>query len=82
MTIDGGSQTVGDALTEKIATIGENMNIRRFETYKGINQSYVHAGGRIGVLVNFLKYQTLQRLKHLSLLRWLRIGYADSCCRS
>lgn len=53
LTIDGGSQTVGDALTEKIATIGENMNIRRFETYKGINQSYVHAGGRIGVLVNF-----------------------------
>lgn len=53
LTIDGGSQTVGDALTEKIATIGENMNIRRFETYKGVNQSYVHAGGRIGVLVNF-----------------------------
>ena len=42
LTIDGGSQTVGDALTEKIATIGENMNIRRFETYKGVNQSYVH----------------------------------------
>ena len=53
LTIDGGSQTVGDALTEKIATIGENMNIRRFETYKEVNQSYVHAGGRIGVLVNF-----------------------------
>ena len=47
------SQTVGDALTEKIATIGENMNIRRFERFDGINQAYIHAGGRIGVLVNF-----------------------------
>ena len=47
------SQTVGEALTEKIATIGENMNIRRFERFDGINQAYVHAGGRIGVLVNF-----------------------------
>ena len=47
------SQTVGEALTEKIATIGENMNIRRFVRFEGANQAYVHAGGRIGVLVNF-----------------------------
>ena len=47
------TQTVGEALTEKIATIGENMNIRRFERFGGINQAYIHAGGRIGVLVNF-----------------------------
>ncbi len=48
-----GSQTVGDALTEKIATIGENMNIRRFARYDGTNVAYIHGGGRIGVLVNF-----------------------------
>ena len=47
------SQTVGEALTEKIATIGENMNLRRFERYEGVNEAYVHGGGRIGVLVNF-----------------------------
>ena len=47
------TQTVGDALTEKIATIGENMNIRRFARFEGVNQAYIHAGGRIGVLVNF-----------------------------
>lgn len=47
------SHTVGEALTEKIATIGENMNIRRFERFEGINQAYIHGGGRIGVLVNF-----------------------------
>ncbi len=48
-----GDQTVGEALTEKIATIGENMNLRRFERYEGVNVSYIHGGGKIGVLVNF-----------------------------
>ena len=48
-----GDQTVGDALTEKIATIGENMNLRRFARFEGSNVAYVHGGGRIGVLVNF-----------------------------
>lgn len=48
---DGG--TVRDALTEKIAKIGENMNIRRFERYEGIVETYIHGGGRIGVIVGF-----------------------------
>ncbi len=47
------NQTVGEALTEKIATIGENMNLRRFERYEGVNEAYIHGGGKIGVLVNF-----------------------------
>ena len=51
--ISGGDQTVGDALTEKIAKIGENMNIRRFARYEGTVASYIHGGGRIGVLVKF-----------------------------
>ncbi len=51
--ISGGYQTVGDALTEKIAKIGENMNIRRFARYEGTVASYIHGGGRIGVLVKF-----------------------------
>ena len=46
-------QTIGDVLTEKIATIGENMNIRRFARYDGVNEAYIHGEGRIGVLVNF-----------------------------
>ena len=53
MTISGGSQSVGEALTEKIAKIGENMNIRRFVRYEGTVASYIHGGGRIGVLVKF-----------------------------
>ena len=46
-----GTQTVGEALTALIAKIGENMNIRRFERIEGNVCSYIHGGGRIGVLV-------------------------------
>ena len=47
------SKTVKDALVEKIAVIGENLNIRRFEkiTTDGCVVSYIHGGGRIGVLI-------------------------------
>jgi len=52
-TIAGGKDTVEEALREKILVIGENIKIRRFARYEGANISYVHGGGRIGVLVNF-----------------------------
>ena len=48
------SKTVKEALVEKIAVIGENLNIRRFEKVVATNGcvvSYVHGGGRIGVIV-------------------------------
>ena len=47
------SRTVKEALVEKIAVIGENLNIRRFEKVQadGCVVSYIHGGGRIGVLV-------------------------------
>ena len=48
-----GDQTIGEMLTEKIATIGENMNIRRFARFEGTVCDYIHGGGRIGVLVKF-----------------------------
>lgn len=51
--LDSG-KTVKDALTEKVAIIGENLNIRRFkkiEAKNGCVVSYLHGGGRIGVLV-------------------------------
>ena len=50
----GSNRNVGDELTHQIATIGENMNIRRFarlESASGVTASYVHGGGKIGVLV-------------------------------
>ena len=48
------SMTVKEALSAQIAVIGENMNIRRFERLSvenGFVASYIHAGGKIGVLV-------------------------------
>ena len=49
----GSEMTVGELLTEKIQTIGENIKVRRFARYEGAVTSYVHAGVRIGVIVKF-----------------------------
>ena len=49
----GSDQTVAEMLQEKVLTIGENIQIRRFERLEGACVAYVHAGGKIGVLVNF-----------------------------
>lgn len=49
------AKTVKEALAAQIAVIGENMNIRRFqqvEEANGFVASYIHAGGKIGVLVD------------------------------
>ena len=48
------SKTVQEALVDKIAVIGEKLSIRRFEKVEaaeGCVVSYVHGGGRIGVIV-------------------------------
>ena len=47
-------KTVQEVLTGKIATIGENISIRRFaryETADGLVAKYIHGDGKIGVLV-------------------------------
>ena len=52
--IEDSSVTVEENLKSMIATIGENMNIRRFEKVtepEGVIVPYIHAGGKIGVLV-------------------------------
>ena len=49
------SMTVAEALSSKVAVIGENLKIRRFEKYTkdgaGTIVSYIHGGGRIGVMI-------------------------------
>lgn len=47
------SKTVGDVLTEKVATIGENLTIRRFAkiSTEGTLASYTHGGGKIVAIV-------------------------------
>ncbi len=52
--ISDSSSTVESVLTAKIAVIGENLKIRRFEKTSaedGCVVSYIHGGGKIGVLV-------------------------------
>ena len=53
-------KTVKEVLTDKIATIGENMSIRRFERFEseGLVESYIHGAGKIAVLVDFAKGET------------------------
>ena len=46
-------RTVTQALQDRVLVIGENISIRRFARYEGDCVSYVHGGGRIGVLVHF-----------------------------
>ena len=49
----GSDLTVAETLPEKVMSIGENLQIRRFVRYdKNTSVAYVHAGGKIGVLVN------------------------------
>lgn len=49
-----GETTVSEALTALIAKLGENMTVRRFDKFNlenGVVESYIHGGGRIGVVV-------------------------------
>ncbi len=60
------SMTVGEKLAAMIAKIGENMNIRRFEkivSEDGIVVSYIHAAGKIGVLVEAKTENNDERVK-------------------
>ena len=46
-------QTVEEMVQELFLKVRENIKIRRFERYEGKIVSYVHAGGKIGVMVKF-----------------------------
>lgn len=45
--------TVADMIQEVFLAVRENIKVRRFERYEGVVSTYVHAGGKIGVMVNF-----------------------------
>lgn len=54
--LENPSETVSSILTQNIATIGENLTIRRFKKVtndNGFLVSYIHAGGKVAVLVEF-----------------------------
>ena len=50
---EGTEMTVAELLQEKVLTIGENLQIRRFARFEAPCVGYVHAGGKIGVIVTF-----------------------------
>ncbi len=53
LTYPGTDRTVTDVTNDRILSIGENLQIRRFvRCDTGVNVGYIHAGGKIGVLVN------------------------------
>ena len=49
----GNGRTVQEEQQEMVLVIGENIKVRRFALYtEGVSVPYIHAGGKIGVLVN------------------------------
>ncbi|MCI8423732.1 MAG: translation elongation factor Ts, partial [Lawsonibacter sp.] len=49
----GTDRTVADVTADKVLSIGENIQIRRFVRYaEGVSVAYTHMGGKVGVLVN------------------------------
>ncbi|MFI3251341.1 MAG: translation elongation factor Ts [Eubacteriales bacterium] len=49
----GTDRTVNDVTADKVLSIGENINIRRFVRYaEGLSVPYIHMNGKIAVLVN------------------------------
>ena len=51
MAAPGEAGTVEEMMKNAVATIGENMKIRRFVRVQGYSDTYIHLGGKIGVLV-------------------------------
>lgn len=66
MALSYDAGTVAEALTEKVAKIGENLNIRRFEkcaTPGVVYTGYIHGGGRIGVIVGIETEATAEEIE-------------------
>ncbi|WP_055070974.1 translation elongation factor Ts [Clostridium massiliamazoniense] len=69
LAADLAGKTVQETLTELIAKIGENMNLRRVERFSvesGLVQEYIHGGGRIGVMVELACDKTSDVLEQLA----------------
>ena len=53
--VDDESKTITDLVSDATVSIGEKISIRRFARYQtncGVVETYIHMGGKIGVLVN------------------------------
>lgn len=74
--------TVAETVTNLMAKIGENMNARRFKRFEckenGLIESYIHMGGKIGVLIecSFSKKETTENPEFLALVKDLAMQVA------
>ena len=76
-----GEATVQETLTALIAKLGENMTVRRFAKFnieKGAVASYIHGGGRIGVMVEVACDTESEILEEVAREVVKEIGYDDS----
>ncbi len=65
LSYPGTDRTVAEELTHQIATIGENMGIRRLariDAGQGVVTSYVHGAGKIGVLIELQTESTDEKI--------------------
>jgi elongation factor Ts len=80
LTING--KTVTEVVTGLVATIGENMSVRRFARFEvkgtGVVDSYIHMGGKIGVLleVSAAKADTVKNPEFVTLVKDLAMQVA------
>lgn len=82
------TKTVKDELSSQISIIGENLTIRRFdrlENANGLVYDYVHAGGKIGVLVsidtNVINDNIKEMSKHIAMqIASMRPKFLDETC--
>lgn len=77
-----GGQSVSEALTEKIAKIGENMKISRFACFEAPGHtigSYIHLGGKVGVLVELVPADAGELAQDIAMqIAAMRAQYVDS----
>ncbi|MBQ8952599.1 MAG: elongation factor Ts [Clostridia bacterium] len=63
------SGTIADYITAKVATIGEKITVRRFVRYQAKNSivdSYIHMGGKVGVLVEIACPEVTDAVKEVA----------------
>ena len=66
--VDDESKTISDMISDATVAIGEKISVRRFERYKteGVVSTYIHMGGRIGVMVEIACDEVTDEVKNMS----------------
>ena len=76
--VDDPAKTVNMLLNEAVAKIGEKISIRRFQRAEGVVDTYVHLGGKIGVLVDVEGEAVAEKLHDVA----MQIAAAKPNCNS